>query len=100
MIQRRAIAAKSVTCIQRCHNSVCLDHFQSGYTGDKFGDVVISRMHHDLLGRTGLNNASVAHNGNAIAYTHRFIQIVSDEDGGLFHLCGQVHKLILQLSSD
>ena len=32
-----------------------------------------------------LYNAPVAHDGNAIAHPDGLVQIVGDEDGGLFH---------------
>ena len=48
----------------------------------KFGHVVVGRIRKNLFGCTNLNNLAVAHNRNAIAKQHGFVQIVSNKNNG------------------
>ncbi|MDF2580301.1 MAG: hypothetical protein K0S49_1880, partial [Microbacterium sp.] len=67
---------------------------------DELLDVVVRRVGQDVFGRADLHDATVAHDGDAVAEEHRLVEVVRDEDDGLLQLLLQFEQLLLHLASD
>ena len=55
--------------------------------GDESGNVIIGGVGDDLLCRADLNNAPIFHNGDLVPEEKCLIEIMCDEDDGLFQRC-------------
>ena len=63
-------------------------------------DVVVGRVHQDVLGGADLHDAAVAHHGDPVAEEHGLVQVVRDEDDRLLQLLLQFEQLLLHLATD
>ena len=61
-----------------------MDHTGPVHLFDEIGNIVIRRSEHDILAGALLDNLTIAQNCDLIAKPQRFIQVMSDEDDGLF----------------
>ncbi|MNV35387.1 hypothetical protein D3C71_1268350 [compost metagenome] len=63
-------------------------------------DIIICRIIKNFIRRAHLHHFAVLHNGNSVAYTHRFIKIVGNKYHGALMFCLQFYQLILHLSTN
>ncbi len=63
-------------------------------------DVVVGRVHQDVLGGADLHDAAVAHHSDPVAEEHGLVQVVRDEDDRLLQLLLQFEQLLLHLATD
>ena len=64
------------------------------------GDVVVLRPQQDVLGGADLDDAAVAHDGDAVAQAHGLVQVVGDEDDRLLELLLEFQQLVLHVTAD
>ena len=89
----------ALVCLLRLHDGVGAYDLEARDTRDEVRHVAVRRVQHDLLRRSGLHDAAVAHDGDPVTDTDRFVQIVGDEHGGPVHDRGELHELVLQLAA-
>ena len=70
------------------------------YVLDEVAHVVVGGIGDDIFGRPDLDDAAVLHDCDSGPESDGFIQIVSDEQGRLVQVLGELEKLVLQLAAD
>ena len=81
--------------LQWLHDRMSMDNLQTGNPGDKICDVIVGRMHDDVLRRADLHHLAVAHNGDPVADPDGLIKVMGDEDGRLFQDFAEADELVL-----
>lgn len=82
------------------HDRLRLHEMQPGNARHEFLDVRIGRLQHDVLGGSDLHEATILHDGDAIADPDGLVEVVGDEYGRLAELLRELAELVLQLASD
>ena len=57
-------------------------------------------MHNNIFGGPDLYDPTIPHNGDPVADPHRFIKVMGDKNGGLFHHPRKLDELVLKLATD
>src|SRR5690606_1146962 len=84
----------------RAHQRAALQHGQRIHRGDELADIIVDRIEDDLLRHTELYHLARLHDGDAAADLQRLVEVVADEDDGLFQLLLQFYQLILKVLTD
>lgn len=93
----RAIAQQLATA---AHDHRAGQHAQRIHVLHELGDAGVRRPHDDILYGTRLHDATALEDRDLVAEPQRFVEIVADEQDGLFDARLQRQQLILKLGAD
>ncbi len=96
---RRDLAGHRVVA-GRTHDGAGGEDLGAGRVAGEIGDIGVGRGQHQFLGGAGLDDAPVAHDGDAVGEPYRLVEVVGDEDDGLLQLRLQPQELVLHLAAD
>ncbi len=104
LVDLRSIRRKPAVCgdkfINRLHDGVGVYDFQSRNTCHKVGNIIVSGLHHDVLGGAHLHHFAVTHDGDAITDPNSFVEVMCNEDRCFLENFAEADELVLQLASD